>query len=80
MSNDDISNEVNEMLRELAGRAAKSVQPDEITVKMLMDKHGIEYQRATNILKDAEANGELTSRIAYDPASGHTVKAYRKAE
>ena len=77
---DDIANEVNAMLRELASRAAEHIQPDEITAKMLEEKGGVEYQRAVTILKTAEANGELTSRIAYDPTTGRTTKAYRKAQ
>ncbi len=77
---DDIANEVNAMLRELAERANTPLKQDEITVKMLMETQGITYYQADSILKSAEATGEMTSRTAYDPITKRSIKAYRKAQ
>jgi len=77
---EDISNEINAVMRELSERVAKPLQSNEFTAQMMAESEGIDYQRVCALLKIAEDAGELTSRKAYDPKSGRIVKAYRKSE
>ena len=60
----------------------EAVQPYEITIQQyIRAKNGtVDRNRVANILDTLVEQGVLTVRTAYDPTTGRSVKAYRKAE
>ena len=67
----------NELLAELILAIAPAIEPDEVTVRMLMDATGCSDNKAMQVLKGREAAGELSSRQVRLP-TGHTATAWRK--
>ncbi len=71
-----------ELLDLIDQHVKEAVQPYEITVAQFVrvSKEPMTTQRAYNILERMVDQGKLVSRTAYDPTTGRSVKAYRKAE
>lgn len=75
------SEEHNALLDELiAEYSLGELEPDEVTAKMFAKCSGLSIKRASDILKERVASGELTARWVKNPDGNKRVKAYRKAK
>jgi len=70
----------NEILDLLAAELnLPDIAPDEITVKMLVERSGRSESAVSDLLKAKVSSGDMLTRRVRGP-SGHPVMAYRKAQ